>query len=34
MPEDPFDLGRFVQAQAKDYARALAELRTGRKVTH
>ena len=34
MPEDPFDLGRFVQAQTKDYARALAELRSGRKVTH
>jgi uncharacterized protein (DUF1810 family) len=32
--EDPFDLGRFVDAQAKDYARALAELRAGRKRTH
>jgi uncharacterized protein (DUF1810 family) len=32
--EDPFDLGRFVAAQANDYARALAELRAGRKHTH
>ncbi len=32
--EDPFDLGRFVAAQANDYARALAELRAGRKQTH
>lgn len=32
--EDPFDLDRFVEAQAKDYARALAELRAGRKRTH
>lgn len=31
---DPFDLDRFVEAQAKDYARALAELRAGRKRTH
>ena len=34
MHADPYDLDRFVQAQAKDYARALTELRTGRKVTH
>jgi uncharacterized protein (DUF1810 family) len=33
-PEDPFHLGRFAEAQAKDYARALAELRAGRKLTH
>ena len=32
--EDPFNLGRFVEAQAKDYPRALAELRAGRKQTH
>jgi uncharacterized protein (DUF1810 family) len=31
---DPFDLNRFVDAQAKDYPRALAELRDGKKVTH
>ena len=29
-----FNLDRFVQAQAKDYARALSELRAGRKTTH
>lgn len=33
-PSDPFDLARFVQAQASDYPRALAELRAGRKRTH
>jgi uncharacterized protein (DUF1810 family) len=32
--EDPFNLSRFVEAQAKNYARALAELRAGRKQTH
>ena len=32
--EDPFDLARFVTAQATDYPRALAELREGRKQTH
>ena len=32
--DDPFDLGRFVEAQAKDYPRALAELRAGKKQTH
>jgi uncharacterized protein (DUF1810 family) len=32
--EDPFNLERFVEAQAKDYSRALAELRAGRKQTH
>ena len=31
---DPFDLGRFVAAQAPVYAEALAELRRGRKQTH
>jgi uncharacterized protein (DUF1810 family) len=33
-PHDPFDLDRFVQAQAAHYADALAELRAGRKRTH
>jgi uncharacterized protein (DUF1810 family) len=32
--EDPFNLNRFVEAQAKDYPRALAELRAGKKQTH
>ncbi|MFX9665024.1 DUF1810 family protein, partial [Acinetobacter baumannii] len=31
-PTDPLD--RFVQAQARDYAQALQELRDGRKCTH
>jgi len=31
---DPFDLERFVEAQAGSYERALAELRSGRKRTH
>jgi uncharacterized protein (DUF1810 family) len=31
---DPFNLDRFVEAQAKDYASALAELRAGKKLTH
>lgn len=34
MSTDPFHLERFVEAQAKDHARALAELRSGRKRTH
>lgn len=34
MPCDPFDLQRFVEAQARDHAQALAELRSGRKRTH
>lgn len=33
-PADPFDLQRFVDAQADDYDRALAELRAGRKRSH
>lgn len=33
-PPDPHDLRRFVDAQKDDYARALAELRDGRKRTH
>ena len=32
--DDPYDLGRFVTAQAEDYARALAEIRAGRKRSH
>ena len=33
-PEDPFDLARFVNAQALDFARAIAELRAGEKQSH
>lgn len=33
-PHDPFDLERFLDAQEPDIDRALAELRTGRKVSH
>jgi uncharacterized protein (DUF1810 family) len=32
--DDPHDLNRFVRAQENDYARALAEIRSGRKRTH
>lgn len=32
--DDPYDLARFVRAQERDYARALAELRSGRKRSH
>lgn len=32
--DDPFDLARFVAAQAPVYERALAELRAGRKESH
>ena len=32
--EDPFDLGRFLKAQAGIYDRVVAELRGGRKRTH
>ena len=31
---DPFDLARFVQAQAGSYDQALAEIRAGRKRSH
>jgi uncharacterized protein (DUF1810 family) len=31
---DPYDLDRFVRAQAPDYERALAELRDGKKRSH
>ena len=33
-PNDPFDLERFVHAQAPSYDRALAEIRSGRKRSH
>ena len=33
-PSDPFNLQRFVDAQEASYARALHELRAGRKRTH
>ena len=33
-PKDPHDLQRFVDAQAANYADAIAELRAGRKRTH
>ena len=32
--DDPFRLARFVAAQERDYARALAEIRAGRKTSH
>lgn len=32
--DDPYDLDRFVRAQAADYDRALSELRDGRKRSH
>ena len=31
---DPYDLVRFVQAQDRTYARALTEIRSGRKRSH
>ncbi len=31
---DPYDLNRFVQAQENDYARALYEVKNGRKRSH
>ena len=31
---DPYNLNRFVAAQARDYASALSELKSGRKRTH
>ena len=34
MSDDPHDLARFIQAQAADYVRAVAEVRRGRKQTH
>ncbi|MEO6928838.1 MAG: DUF1810 domain-containing protein [Casimicrobiaceae bacterium] len=32
--DDPYNLARFVAAQAHDYSRALAEIRAGSKRTH
>jgi uncharacterized protein (DUF1810 family) len=32
--DDPFDLARFMSAQAHTYERALTELRSGRKTSH
>ncbi len=34
MPDDPHDLNRFVEAQARDYNQALAEIKAGRKRSH
>jgi uncharacterized protein (DUF1810 family) len=34
VPTDPHDLARFVEAQARNYDDALAELRAGRKRSH
>jgi uncharacterized protein (DUF1810 family) len=31
---DPYNLARFVQAQAEDYEQALSEIRSGRKRSH
>ena len=32
--KDPYELSRFVQAQAEDYEQALSEIRAGRKRSH
>lgn len=32
--DDPYDLDRFVRAQARDYEQALSEIRGGRKRSH
>jgi uncharacterized protein (DUF1810 family) len=32
--DDPYDLARFVDAQASDYVRAVSEVRKGQKETH
>jgi uncharacterized protein (DUF1810 family) len=32
--DDPYDLARFVDAQASDYDRAISEIRKGQKETH
>ena len=34
MPDDPYDLDRFVRAQETDYDQAFSEIRSGRKRTH
>jgi uncharacterized protein (DUF1810 family) len=33
-PDDPHDLNRFILAQSRDYATAMAELRAGAKRSH
>jgi uncharacterized protein (DUF1810 family) len=33
-PSDPYDLGRFLQAQQDDYEQALSEIASGRKRSH
>jgi len=32
--EDPYNLGRFVDAQSEDYERAFSEIQSGRKRSH
>lgn len=32
--DDPYDLGRFLQAQEEDYRQALSEIKSGRKRSH
>ena len=34
MTADPYNLARFVEAQRRDYAQALSEIRHGRKQSH
>ena len=34
MPDDPYNLSRFVQTQAEDYVQALSEIRSGHKRSH
>jgi uncharacterized protein (DUF1810 family) len=34
VPADPYDLQRFVDAQQRDYAQALVEIKSGRKQSH
>ena len=34
MAGDPYDLNRFIEAQERDYTRALQEIKNGRKQTH
>ena len=33
-PADPYDLARFLEAQARDYEQALSEIRAGHKRSH
>src|SRR4051812_12225496 len=33
-PDDPFELSRFLEAQAGDYEPALSEIKAGRKRSH